>query len=349
MACALTFRRDGASARCARAASVILALPFTLLRKVRIDLPTAGAQAQRDRPAGLRHQRQADDRLRPPRRGATHDANGASMTRPARTRPPGRPRASSPATAGMLTNFTGGRHGVELGQGTPRAAGRCRDRRRSNACSPASPRRAHGRAKRASTGPRIPGRWAATPACVPATGRRLRGAMGEPVGGAAFRRRALRARHPGLHGRRLRVRRNWRRERHARATCRRDFPHSGAPDRPRSPEAFCTRESFFAVQRAIHHNDSFTIATHPDVGEGAGPQPVRPGRAFYFAMRMHGRDDGPRRRIRRTPARTPARHRAHALGAGASNATLLALALASDFAIDTLLRQPTLARCAGRR
>jgi hypothetical protein len=32
------------------------------------------------------------------------------------------------------------------------------------------------------------------------------------------------------------------------------------------------------------NNDSFTIAPHPDVGEGAGPQPVRPGRAFYFPM-----------------------------------------------------------------
>ena len=29
-------------------------------------------------------------------------------------------------------------------------------------------------------------------------------------------------------------------------------------------------------------NDSFTMDLHPDVGEGAGPQPVRPGRAFYL-------------------------------------------------------------------
>src|SRR5262245_2553624 len=37
------------------------------------------------------------------------------------------------------------------------------------------------------------------------------------------------------------------------------------------------------LQRSVQsHNGSFTIDPHPDVGEGAGPQPVRPGRAFYL-------------------------------------------------------------------
>ena len=60
-------------------------------------------------------------------------------------------------------------------------------------------------------------------------------------------------------------------------------------------------------------------------------------------------DDGPRRRTRRTPARTPARHRAARPGHRQIEPTLRGVARASDFAIDTLLRQPALARCVGVR
>jgi hypothetical protein len=42
------------------------------------------------------------------------------------------------------------------------------------------------------------------------------------------------------------------------------------------------RPVFFCSAACIPANDSFTMALHPDVGEGAGPQPVRPGRAFYL-------------------------------------------------------------------
>jgi hypothetical protein len=42
----------------------------------------------------------------------------------------------------------------------------------------------------------------------------------------------------------------------------------------------------FCSAACIPANDSFTMDLHPDVGEGAGPQPVRPGRAFYLPARL---------------------------------------------------------------
>ena len=42
------------------------------------------------------------------------------------------------------------------------------------------------------------------------------------------------------------------------------------------------RPVLFCSAACIPANDSFTMDLHPDVGEGAGPQPVRPGRAFYL-------------------------------------------------------------------
>jgi monoamine oxidase len=110
--------RSGAASRDVFARDVILALPFTLLRKVRIDLPLPPPK------------RRAIDTLAygtnaklmigfDSRVWRTHGANGASMSDLAyqttwdtsRKQPGG----------GVLTNFTGGRHGIALGEGTPKA------------------------------------------------------------------------------------------------------------------------------------------------------------------------------------------------------------------------------------
>ena len=48
------------------------------------------------------------------------------------------------------------------------------------------------------------------------------------------------------------------------------------------PPQILNRAVFFCSAACIPANDSFTMVLHPDVGEGAGPQPVRPGRAFYL-------------------------------------------------------------------
>lgn len=113
----LTFRK-GEATRDVRAAQVVLALPFTLLRKVRIDveLPPRKRQAIQQIAYGTNAKLMIGFERRMWRE---HGANGASMSdlRYQTTWDTSRKQAG---TAGALTNFTGGRHGVELGQGTPK-------------------------------------------------------------------------------------------------------------------------------------------------------------------------------------------------------------------------------------
>jgi monoamine oxidase len=113
----LAFRNGGAS-RDVVADQVILALPFTLLRKVRIDVPLP--PAKRRAIDTLAYGTNAKLMIGFDRRvWREHGANGASMSDLAyqttwdtsRKQPGG----------GVITNFTGGRHGVALGEGTPKA------------------------------------------------------------------------------------------------------------------------------------------------------------------------------------------------------------------------------------
>ena len=113
----LTFRK-GATSREVRARQVILALPFTLLRKVRIDveLPALKKHAIEQLTYGTNAKLMIGFERRTWRE---HGANGASMSDLAyqTTWDTSRKQAG---IAGALTNFTGGRHGIELGQGTPK-------------------------------------------------------------------------------------------------------------------------------------------------------------------------------------------------------------------------------------
>ena len=113
----LTFRRDGASID-VRAQHAILALPFTLLRKVQIDVPLpAPKRSAIDR---LAYGTNAKLMIGYDRRAwRAHDANGASMSDlPYQTT--WETSRKQPGEPGTLTNFTGGKHGLALGQGTPR-------------------------------------------------------------------------------------------------------------------------------------------------------------------------------------------------------------------------------------
>jgi monoamine oxidase len=113
----LTFRRDGASVDI-RARQVILALPATLLRQVRIDVPLP--PVMRAAIDGMAYGTNAKLMIGYDRRvWRAQGANGASMAdlQYQTTWETSRKQAG---TAGTLVNFTGGRHGVELGQGTPR-------------------------------------------------------------------------------------------------------------------------------------------------------------------------------------------------------------------------------------
>lgn len=113
----LTFR-NGAATREVRATQVILALPFTLLRKVRIDVELP--QRKRRAIDGLAYGTNAKLMIGFERRTwRAHGANGASMSDLAYQTSWETSRKQA-GIAGALTNFTGGRHGIELGQGTPK-------------------------------------------------------------------------------------------------------------------------------------------------------------------------------------------------------------------------------------
>lgn len=114
----LSFKRGG-GAFAVRARRVVLALPFTLLRNVRItaDLPPAKRRAI----AELRYGTNAklmigfDERVWRTR----HASSGSSYSDLAlqTTWETSRMQAGK---AGILTNFTGGRHGLEIGNGSPK-------------------------------------------------------------------------------------------------------------------------------------------------------------------------------------------------------------------------------------
>ncbi len=113
----LSFRK-GEATRDVRAAQVVLALPFTLLRKLRIDveLPPRKRQAIQQLAYGTNAKLMIGFARRTWRE---HGANGASMS-DLRYQTSWDTSRKQGGNAGALTNFTGGRHGVELGQGTPK-------------------------------------------------------------------------------------------------------------------------------------------------------------------------------------------------------------------------------------
>jgi monoamine oxidase len=114
----LTFAR-GAAAVDVRARRVVLATPFTTLRRVRIDVDLP--PAKRHAIDALRYGTNAklmigfDERVWWTR----HRMSGASYSdlRPQTTWETSRMQAGR---AGILTNFVGGRHGIEIGEGTPK-------------------------------------------------------------------------------------------------------------------------------------------------------------------------------------------------------------------------------------
>ena len=114
---ALSVRRDGGS-RTLTASHVLLAIPFTLLREVRLRVPLSEPKRRAITELGYGANAKLmvafDERVWRTR----HGSNGSSLadlpyqlTWETTRLQPGR--------AGALTNFTGGRHGERLGEGTP--------------------------------------------------------------------------------------------------------------------------------------------------------------------------------------------------------------------------------------
>ena len=228
-----------------------------------------------------------------------HDANGASMSDLSYQTTWDTTR-KQPGARGVLTNFTGGRHGVELGQGTPRHAGRARHRRSRagvpRACRGRAPvpreTRFHWPTHPWSLGSYAclrPGDWTGSAArwanpsaaCIsPASTARW-------IPRASWKAAASRARP-----RRARC---WR----SAASCTGDdFPPIQRAAEPGAHRlsAFLNQPVLFCSAACIPDNDSFTIGTHPDVGEGAGPYPVR--RCGLFICRCESCEaDGTHARI----------------------------------------------------
>jgi monoamine oxidase len=115
----LSFKRDSGAFE-ASASRVVLALPFTTLRNVRLDveLPTAKRRAINELGYGTNAKLMIgfNERIWHTRHslgGATYSDLACQTTWETSRMQPG--------SAGILTNFTGGRHGVEIGQGTAKS------------------------------------------------------------------------------------------------------------------------------------------------------------------------------------------------------------------------------------
>lgn len=114
----LSFKR-GAGAFEVRAARVVLALPFTTLRRVRLDLelPPAKRRAISELGYGTNAKLMIGFSERVWR--SRHASGGATYSDlPLQTT--WETSRMQPGDAGILTNFCGGRHGVAIGEGTPR-------------------------------------------------------------------------------------------------------------------------------------------------------------------------------------------------------------------------------------
>lgn len=113
-----TFRRDGASFE-ASAQHLLLALPFTLLREVRLDLPLPEVKRRAIRELGYG----TNAKLMVGFSGRPWRARGSngSVLADLPFQLTWETSRLQPGRAGVLTNFTGGRHGVEVGEGTAEA------------------------------------------------------------------------------------------------------------------------------------------------------------------------------------------------------------------------------------
>ena len=114
----LAFRR-GAATDDVRAKRVVLALPFTTLRDVRIDIDLP--PAKRRAIAELRYGTNAklmigfDERV-----WRTRHASGGATYSDLPLQTTWETSRMQAGAGGILTNFVGGRHGVEIGNGTPK-------------------------------------------------------------------------------------------------------------------------------------------------------------------------------------------------------------------------------------
>ncbi len=109
--------RRGGWSRELRAEHVILALPFTLLRDVRLDLPLPPVKLRAIRELGYGTNAKLMVGFSSRVWRTAHGSNG-SVVADLPFQHTWETSRRQPGTAGVLTNFTGGAHGAELGRGT---------------------------------------------------------------------------------------------------------------------------------------------------------------------------------------------------------------------------------------
>ena len=179
----LSFKR-GAGALAVRARRVVLALPFTLLRNVRIgvELPPAKRRAIAELTYGTNAKLMIGFGERVWR--TRHASSGSSYSDLALQTTWETSRMQAGA-AGILTNFVGGRHGVEIGNGSAKEQADIAARQLDAIYPGISAARAGAREARFH--------WPSHPwtlgsyACFgPGQWTTLRGAIGEPVGNLYF-------------------------------------------------------------------------------------------------------------------------------------------------------------------
>ncbi|HET6602945.1 MAG TPA: NAD(P)/FAD-dependent oxidoreductase [Xanthomonadaceae bacterium] len=175
--------RRGEATQQVRARQVILALPFTTLRDVRLELPLPVAKLRAIQ--SLAYGTNAKLMIGFERRvWREHGSNGAVFTDlPLQTT--WETSRKQPGTHGILTNFTGGLHGIEIGSGTPKA--------QADAAAAQLEAVFPGIAAARGNAPAVRFHWPSHPwargsyACFrPGDWTSLRGAMGEQAGRVYF-------------------------------------------------------------------------------------------------------------------------------------------------------------------
>ncbi|HVT32234.1 MAG TPA: NAD(P)/FAD-dependent oxidoreductase [Rhodanobacteraceae bacterium] len=182
-ACTLSFRR-GAGAFEVRARRVVLAIPFTTLRRVDIgvDLPPAKRRAI----AELRYGTNAklmigfDERV-----WWTRHRMGGSTYSDLPLQTTWETSRMQPGAAGILTNFVGGRHGIEIGEGTPKAQADLAARELDAIYPGIAAARANSREARFHW-PSFPWTQGSYACFTPGQWTTIRGAIGERVGNLFF-------------------------------------------------------------------------------------------------------------------------------------------------------------------
>ena len=179
----LSFKR-GAGAMEVRARRVVLAVPFTTLRRVRIDVDMP--PAKRLAIAELRYGTNAklmigfNERV-----WRTRDRSSGSTYSDLPLQTTWETSRMQPGAAGIITNFVGGRHGIEIGEGTPKMQADAAATELEAIFPGISAARANSREARFHW-PSFPWTLGSYACFTPGTWTTIRGAIGERVGDLHF-------------------------------------------------------------------------------------------------------------------------------------------------------------------